>query len=308
MQYHIIILLLIMIAFGVLGGIINYIILIEKDNSSKKHGLLKSILLGVAASFLVPLFLNMISSNLISESSKDMYKLFYFAGFCLVASISSRAFINTITDKVLKQVQEDQKEFMNQVEPILVKEIEMETGENGLLQASAIEVFSSSEENEEAVEKMKKLRIFESDDLSDKVIKAIGNSKYAYRTSKALAESIGVNENSVLEMLAKQMDRNLIVSMHKGNTRFYGLTETGRIKLRLLRNYVEGKITDIDFKEKRNEKSVFSVELDGLSTILIYTADDSIPLAEGEYIAADTVDGEKVDIKHVKVRKLEKAI
>jgi DNA-binding MarR family transcriptional regulator len=60
--------------------------------------------IGIAASFLVPLFLQMISSDLLQRGASDHLALFVFAGFCLIAAISSKAFIRTLSEQVLKEV------------------------------------------------------------------------------------------------------------------------------------------------------------------------------------------------------------
>ena len=94
---------------GVIGGIIGYI---EELNSGKNGDIwhfLKYLLLGLSAAFVVPLFLNTISSTLIKDvlntgSPGSIVSLLVVAGFCLIASISSRRFIERITDKILQQV------------------------------------------------------------------------------------------------------------------------------------------------------------------------------------------------------------
>jgi hypothetical protein len=128
MERSLIIIILIMSMSGILGGLVNFYILDEKNNK-----IYKSILFGLAASLMVPLFLNMISSNLLeqirgSESKPgDPLKIFVFAGFCLVASIYSRKFIQTISDSVLKEINKiAQKKVSYGIEPILDRETEID--------------------------------------------------------------------------------------------------------------------------------------------------------------------------------------
>src|SRR6266542_1197792 len=131
----------IMIAAGLLGGAVNYFLSQETDPNQKYFG--RSLWVGLAASFMVPLFLNMISSNLIDSirgnatTPGDKSKLFVFAGFCLVAAISSRAFIRTLSDRVLREAKEakqqaldakaDVAEMQSVIEPIVAKETESES-------------------------------------------------------------------------------------------------------------------------------------------------------------------------------------
>src|SRR5437764_7659640 len=97
MEPYILILILIMVGAGLLGGAVNYFLSQEIDPNQKYFG--RSLWLGLAASFMVPLFLNMISSNLIDSirgnaaTPGDKSKLLVFAGFCIVAALSSRSFI-----------------------------------------------------------------------------------------------------------------------------------------------------------------------------------------------------------------------
>lgn len=97
-----------MLLAGVLGGLINSFIADPKTETPPVWW--KHIVLGVGAAFIVPVFLNMISSKLIAEieappiDAQNLANLLILAGFCLVAAVSSRTFIGSITEKVLQQV------------------------------------------------------------------------------------------------------------------------------------------------------------------------------------------------------------
>lgn len=98
---HIIVLILIMAGAGAFGGYLNF--LHNFDTTEKEGGKVtrkKYVLLGIGASFLVPAFLQMISSTLTQSSKSTDYLIF--AGFCLTASIFSRRFITTIGEKILE--------------------------------------------------------------------------------------------------------------------------------------------------------------------------------------------------------------
>lgn len=138
-----ILLILLMTAAGVLGGAVNHISARNDKRGddapsdeeiefiqSSKH-LRHSILLGVAASFMVPLFLMTASSSLVGEvlngaeeqtaqtarkasgekpppnaqgetPKRNPAAPFVFFGFCLLASISSRPFIRNLSGKIFK--------------------------------------------------------------------------------------------------------------------------------------------------------------------------------------------------------------
>src|SRR5262245_56110250 len=97
-----------MLAMGVLGGTINFV-LASGDAVHGSVGWARAALLGVGAAILIPLFLNTISSNLLSDvltAAEPGASALVFAGFCLVAAISSRAFIQTLADRVLAEARE----------------------------------------------------------------------------------------------------------------------------------------------------------------------------------------------------------
>jgi hypothetical protein len=100
----------VMVGAGALGGTVNYFFARKLD--AEKSNIAESIVVGIAAAFLVPLFLNMISSNLTEEirGNSELSKILVFAGFCLIAAISSKAFIKTLSERVLKEVEETKKQ------------------------------------------------------------------------------------------------------------------------------------------------------------------------------------------------------
>ena len=111
---YLLILVGIMLGAGGLGGLVNYYL--SRSEDSSKSSLKESLILGIAASFLVPLFLQMISSNLLRSGVTVPLDRFVFAGFCLVAAISSKAFMRTISDRVLREVGEAKKDAKQAVE------------------------------------------------------------------------------------------------------------------------------------------------------------------------------------------------
>ena len=114
-------LLLILLCAGLLGGIMSFFLEQPAQDMPERSSaqtppkparpLIPFLVLGVGASFMVPLFLNMISSTLVSEAlnaSKPedaAFKLLVIAGFALIAAVSSRRFITTLTDRVIQDVQ-----------------------------------------------------------------------------------------------------------------------------------------------------------------------------------------------------------
>jgi hypothetical protein len=109
---HLLMLVGIMLCSGAFGGYLNYLHNFDtignenKDNRIK----LKYVLLGIGSSFLVPAFLKMIASDLIKDTEQyDNISYLIFTGFCLIAAIFSRRFINTIGEKILEAAKQAEK-------------------------------------------------------------------------------------------------------------------------------------------------------------------------------------------------------
>ena len=101
----------VMLAAGAVGGLVNGFLSSDVPKSARlvwwKH-----IVIGVTASFMVPLFLTMISADLIDKirgtagQPGNPALLLNLAGFCLVASVSSRAFIGSLTERLMREVRD----------------------------------------------------------------------------------------------------------------------------------------------------------------------------------------------------------
>ncbi|ARS38551.1 hypothetical protein CA265_02180 [Sphingobacteriaceae bacterium GW460-11-11-14-LB5] len=116
-----------MICSGGFGGYLNYLHnfdTLDKD-SGDKIGRFKYILLGIGAAFLVPAFLKMISSNLSISDDNNDYLIF--AGFCLIAAIFSRRFINTIGEKILEAAKNAEKSAQESKRKIENTQFELST-------------------------------------------------------------------------------------------------------------------------------------------------------------------------------------
>ena len=97
---------------GVAGGLVNWTM--TRADGSDPRPWWSHVLTGCAAAFLVPLFLHVVSSDLLLKlltaegESAALYAL-VFAGFCLAASISSKAFIQTVSKRVLQIAEQAKK-------------------------------------------------------------------------------------------------------------------------------------------------------------------------------------------------------
>jgi len=109
---HFWILILIILLFGAFGGALNYFHNFDTVKNEEKNSnvLWNYLFLGIGSAVLVPAFLKMIASDLISGSDKfDNLNYLIFAGFCLIAAIFSRRFINTIGERILEAAKQAEK-------------------------------------------------------------------------------------------------------------------------------------------------------------------------------------------------------
>jgi len=123
---HLILILGIMVATGLLGGLANFF-LNERDTGSPWRTAGKHMVLGVVAALTVPLFLNMMSSHLLEATRLKSSDLFVFAGFCLLYVVVSRRFFENIAAHLMRQVEQVRRE---------VKHLQASGDRNGVPAAS----------------------------------------------------------------------------------------------------------------------------------------------------------------------------
>jgi DNA-binding transcriptional ArsR family regulator len=107
---YMLIILLIMVAAGVLGGLANYY-LSDRQADFGRREWVKYPVLGVIAALTVPLFLNMISSNLLEAARSRPVDFFVFAGFCLIYVVASRRVFENAANKLLTQMDQMKREM-----------------------------------------------------------------------------------------------------------------------------------------------------------------------------------------------------
>lgn len=100
----------VMLAAGAVGGLVNCFL--SDAPKAARLAWWQHMVIGVTAAFMVPLFLTMISADLIGKirgtpgQPGDPVLLLNLAGFCLVASVSSRAFIGSLTERLMREVRD----------------------------------------------------------------------------------------------------------------------------------------------------------------------------------------------------------
>ena len=221
---HVWLLIGIMLTGGLLGGIVNYLLAKadEPPEAASKASLLRSVLAGVAAAMLVPLFLNMLSSKLLSPNGWEPLSALVFLGFCLVAAISSKAFITTISDRILREVREakdisveakkQSEKTADAVEPILDKESEPQNvGPQPDAQAEAVAAPELSEQEAG-------------------VLAALSSQKYTLRSASGVTRDSGLEDRAlVVDTLDRLMAKGLVGLQQSKKGDLWFLTTGGRL-------------------------------------------------------------------------------
>lgn len=203
---HYILIIILMIGAGLLGGITNYFRIEEEKKGW--FSFLKNVLLGISASILIPLFLNMISSNLFEESHSNTSKLFILFGFFLIASLSSKVFIETLSQRLIKEF-EKTKEKVDKIEKSTAPIIDKET---------------EPEEKEDVGSFLKVRGLTINDDDTKTVLKALAG-KYVWRTLRGIARETGITNENVLRSLNWLSSNGLVETSEKKR---WALTLEGR--------------------------------------------------------------------------------
>lgn len=99
----------IMVISGILAGLINYF-LTGNQKSPVFRAVLADCLLGIAGALIVPLFLNIISNNLLAAAQKNPANLFVLNGICLVFAFALCRFKEIIFIKRPQKTEASKKE------------------------------------------------------------------------------------------------------------------------------------------------------------------------------------------------------
>lgn len=215
---------IVMLVAGILGGIINFYMVDKKTESPLPWW--QHAIIGIGAAFMVPLFLNMISSSLIDTirgtngTPGDLSKIFVLSGFCLVASISSRAFIRTISQKVLQEIQ-DTKRVAEEAKAE-AGEAKVEAGEAKAVVAPFVEE-EASEESSGIVDSEEQARDVPLSDDEKQILKMMISSRFSMRSISGLAKDTNLDNAKVNAAISSLLDKSLIVQGQStaGQPRWY---------------------------------------------------------------------------------------
>ena len=213
----------VMLIAGTIGGIINSF---NAEDSERVLTWWKHILIGIAASFMVPLFFSMISSDMIvsirgiqDKQAGDPSKLFVLAGFCLVASISSRAFIRTISNKLIQDIQNATQ---------TANEAKSKASEIAEIVAPLSEDDSSAPDRNLCVELVPAHPSISDEEMA--ILQSIQNSKFTRRSLGGIASGVKLDREVVNHQISCLIAKNLLTqSQTKDGRPLYSLTSEGRV-------------------------------------------------------------------------------
>ncbi len=204
---HTQIIIYILIASGLLGGLTNFFLLYNIDYKTKECliNLFKSILLSLCASMTVQLFLQIISNNLLDVPQKDSFKeknYFILAGFCVLAAFYSKRFLDDLYSKV-NRVEKKAEEAKQIAENVEQKNQEIDNVDDIV--------------NETAIHRALTAN-YTKDDLRA-VSTAILTSKYSYRTVTGISKDTNISDDKVRGILEILKNRGYAESKtnKKGN-------------------------------------------------------------------------------------------
>lgn len=235
-------LLITMTLSGVIGGLINFLLAeAPAPPTQRLQKWWQYVLIGLGASFVMPLFLNTISSPLVGEiigsefTAQSASKLLVMAGFCILAAVSSRTFMQSLAARVLRVAEEAKKQSDEALatsnearhEVGLVVEPQAKESEDipytrALELATAAEAFQKGAVNDEGSTWGTLLeqalvadpsRFAERVDVTadeEKTLAHMMVSKYVYRTLVGLVKATGFNPTRMTDVLRSLKDKGLV--------------------------------------------------------------------------------------------------
>ncbi|MDX2048550.1 MAG: YEATS-associated helix-containing protein [Chitinophagaceae bacterium] len=197
---HIQLLITIIIGAGLLGGLTNYFLAFKLDYKKTECWInfAKSMLLSLCASITVPLFLQILSNNLIDEPSSGSLpskNYFILAGFCVIAAIFSKRFLEDLYSKVKnleKKTAENEKEIQDNVRK--TKNVDKKVGD---LEETMEDVIPTDIKDTLIANRSLSL----TDELSQKLISSLYSSKYSFRTVQGISGETGMNSEEIQKIL-----------------------------------------------------------------------------------------------------------
>ena len=210
---HTQIIIIIIVGAGLLGGLTNFFLLYKLDYKTKECWInfFKSIFLSLCASLTVPLFLQIISNNLIDIPENGKYpdkNYFVLTGFCVLAAFYSKRFLEDVyskLNKLEKKVEETKQETTNTLESVtqrtetVIKKVED-------LEESTEEIESDNipTEIKDSIVKYKSGVLAEIE--LEKIVQSLVSNKYSFRTISGINKDTEIDKERVKKILDHLVD------------------------------------------------------------------------------------------------------
>lgn len=122
--------LILMLVIGLLGGYLSWVSSIyEKSDSGKpicRKRLWKHLITGILATFMVPLFLQMIGSSLLEDVSPRHSQYYVFLGLCSAAAYVAQRFAGTISERLIKDAANKAEHAEQEVDKLKISQLKLQ--------------------------------------------------------------------------------------------------------------------------------------------------------------------------------------
>jgi len=215
MANHIFILATVMLLAGIFGGLVNYYLYGDKDPDAAS--LPRFLVVGVGASFLVPVVLDMVNSELVLESQGDPSRLLIFTGFCLISALLSRFFIDKLSDRILNEAQ-------------VAKQRSEEVQQNlRIIQSELLPLIDTETEQDTSGEDPQVVQVNDELDVtSTHVLKILSSGRFIFRSLAGVCREANEEESTILKTLHVLVTRSLAGKVSGKNGVRWHITEKGR--------------------------------------------------------------------------------
>ena len=215
MANHIFILATVMLLAGIFGGLVNYYLYGDKDPDAAS--LPRFLVVGVGASFLVPVVLDMVNSELVLESQGDPSRLLIFTGFCLISALLSRFFIDNLSDRILNEAQ-------------VAKQRSEEVQQNlRIIQSELLPLIDTETEQDSGNEDPQVVQVNDELDVtSTHVLKILSSGRFIFRSLAGVCREANEEDSTILKTLHVLVTRSLAGKVSGKNGVRWHITEKGR--------------------------------------------------------------------------------
>ncbi|MCL6416896.1 hypothetical protein MIB92_14640 [Aestuariirhabdus sp. Z084] len=214
MDNHFFVLAVVMLIAGAFGGVVNYYLLGRQED--KPNAWVRPVVLGIGASFLVPVVLDVLAIKLVLESAEDPSKLLIFTSICLIAAILSRYLTGSMGDKVAEEAQRatdktealmvELRNLQDEIAPLIETETEADS-------------IASVDDN---------TGVAELDVTSSKVLKTLASGRFIFRSLSGLCRDSSTDEATLRQTLSVLTNKGLAGRSRGPKGERWYVTERGR--------------------------------------------------------------------------------